>query len=105
MLIRDFLKYRTFLKNCGWAKSAVIGFIANSFDILGIGSYAPKNALLKFTKQPENRLIPGKINVANTLPSIIQAIIFIKIVKVDPLPLVLMPAASTAGAVIVVEII
>jgi len=99
-LIRDFLKHKNSLENCSWVKSGIIGFIVNFFDVLGIGAFAPQTALLKFTKQTEDRLIPGTLNVANTLPTIIQAIIFIKIVKVDPLTLILMVIAATAGAVI-----
>lgn len=99
-LIRDYLKHKNSLENVSWVKSGIIGFIVNFFDVLGIGAFAPQTALLKFTKQTEDRLLPGTLNVANTLPTIIQAIIFIKIVKVDPLTLVLMLIAATAGAVI-----
>lgn len=43
--------------------------------------------------------MPGTLNVSNTLPALIEAIIFIKIIEVDPLTLVLMLASATIGAV------
>jgi uncharacterized membrane protein YfcA len=67
---------------------------------LGIGAFAPQTALLKFTRQTEDRLIPGTMNVANTIPVLLQAFIFITIIEVDPLTLILMLLSATAGAMI-----
>ena len=72
----------------------------NFFDVLGIGAFAPQTALLKFTKQTPDRLIPGTMNVANTIAVLIQAIIFIKLVEVDPLTLLIMFVTATIGATI-----
>lgn len=98
MLIQDFKKNRHNLENNSWVKTGLIGGIANFFDTLGIGSFAIETAMFKFFKQSEDRLIPGTLNVANAIPTVAQAIIFIQIVEVEPLTLVLMIAASGMGA-------
>ena len=100
VLLRDFLRHQHNLENNSWAKTGVIGFVGNFFDTLGIGSFAIETALIKFMKQSEDRLIPGTLNVANAIPTVLQAIIFIRIVKVEPITLVFMLAASGAGAVL-----
>lgn len=98
LLIRDFIKHKNNLENNSWTKTGAIGFIGNFFDTLGIGSFATETAMFKFFKQSEDRLIPGTLNVANAIPTIAQAIIFIQIIEVEPLTLVLMIAASGMGA-------
>lgn len=98
LLIRDYLKHKNNLENNSWTKTGAIGFIGNFFDTLGIGSFATETAMFKFFKQSEDRLLPGTLNVANTIPTVAQAIIFIQIVEVEPLTLVLMIFASGMGA-------
>ena len=44
--------------------------------------------------------MPGTLNVANTLPVLFQALIFITIIEVDPLTLVVMLVTATIGAVV-----
>ena len=100
VLIRDFIEHKNKLEQSSWFKTSVIGFVVNFFDVLGIGAFAPQTALLKFTKQTEDKLIPGTMNVANTLPVLMQAIIFITIIKVDPLTLILMLVSAALGAII-----
>jgi uncharacterized membrane protein YfcA len=100
VFIKDYLTHRSQLENSSWAKTSVIGFVVNFFDVLGIGAFAPQTALLKFTRQTEDRLIPGTMNVANTIPVLLQAFIFITIIEVDPLTLILMLLSATAGAMI-----
>ncbi|MCA4899325.1 MAG: sulfite exporter TauE/SafE family protein [Bacteroidota bacterium] len=105
VLVRDFLAHRNNLENSSWLKTSVIGFVVNFFDVLGIGAFAPQTALLKFTKQTEDKLIPGTMNVANTLPVLLQAFIFITIIEVDPLTLILMLVSAAVGAVIGADIV
>lgn len=100
LLIRDYFRYKNNLEANSWFKTGAIGFIGNFFDTLGIGSFSIETALFKFFKQSEDRLIPGTLNVANAIPTIAQAIIFIQIVKVEPITLVSMIAASGAGALL-----
>ena len=97
-LFLDYRKHKGQLENNSWTKTNFIGFVGNFFDTLGIGSFAIETALFKFMKQSEDRLLPGTLNVANTIPTIAQGIIFIQIVEVEPLTLILMILASGAGA-------
>ena len=99
VLTKDFLKHKNNLENSSWLKTGLIGFVVNFFDVLGIGAFAPQTALLKFTRQTEDKIIPGTLNVANTLPVLFQALIFITVIEVDFLTLIVMLIAAAAGAV------
>lgn len=79
-------------------RDGAIGFITNFFDTLGIGSYAPTTAFFKLWGLVRDEQIPGTLNVGHTLPSIVEAFIFIAVVEVDLKTLVLMISASIAGA-------
>ena len=105
VFIRDVYRHKNELEDSSWLKTGLIGFVVNFFDVLGIGAFAPQTALLKFTKQTEDRLLPGTMNVANTIPVLIQALIFITVVKVEPLTLVLMLASAAAGAIMGVGVV
>ena len=98
VLVRDLWLHRRELKGPFWT-SGLIGFVVNFFDVLGIGAFAPQTALLRFTKQTADRVMPGTLNVANTLPVLIQAIIFIRVIEVEPVTLVTMLLSSALGAV------
>jgi uncharacterized membrane protein YfcA len=99
VFINDVNKHKHELEDSSWLKTGLIGSVVNFFDVLGIGAFAPQTALLKFTKQTEDRLIPGTMNVANTIPVLIQALIFITVIEVEPLTLVLMLVSAAAGAI------
>lgn len=105
VLISDVNKHKDQLEDSSWLKTGLIGFVVNFFDVLGIGAFAPQTALLKFTKQTEDRLLPGTMNVANTIPVLIQALIFITVIKVEPITLVLMLASAAAGAILGVGVV
>jgi uncharacterized membrane protein YfcA len=85
VFIRDFLRNKGNLEPVSWLKAGLIGFVVNFFDV---------------TKQTEDRVLPGTLNVANTIPVLIQAIIFITVIKVDPVTLVFMLIAAAAGAIL-----
>ncbi len=78
--------------------SGLIGGFTNFFDTLGIGSFAPTTALLRFFKQTKDRLLPGTLNVSCTLPVILEAFIFITVIEVEPVTLISMLVAATIGA-------
>jgi len=99
-LVRDFLANRHSLEGNSWSRTGLIGFVANFFDTLGIGSFAIETSLLKFFRQIDDKDLPGTLNVANALPTIAQALIFIRIIEVDPLTLLAMIVASGAGAIL-----
>ncbi|GAA0734805.1 sulfite exporter TauE/SafE family protein [Clostridium oceanicum] len=77
-----------------------VGFVANFFDTLGIGSFAPLTAMLKFFHLVEDRVLPGTLNVSCTLPVVTEALIFITVIEVDPITLFSMLISSTVGAVV-----
>ncbi|WP_149275805.1 TSUP family transporter [Pareuzebyella sediminis] len=100
VLTKDFLVHKNKLEESSWLKTSIIGFVVNFFDVLGIGAFAPQTALLKFTKQTKDQHLPGTMNVANTLPVVFQALIFITIIDVETVTLVSMFVAAALGAVL-----
>lgn len=82
-----------------WA-IGVIGFLCNFLDTLGIGSFATLTAFLKNFKLTHDRTIPGTLNVSCTIPVIVEALIFITVIKVEPITLFTMLAAATIGALL-----
>ncbi len=75
-----------------------LGMATNFFDTLGIGSFAPTASVFKFRHMVPDEKIPGTLNIGHALPTLLEAFLFIAIVKVDILTLVLLMAASVAGA-------
>lgn len=74
------------------------GAVTNFFDTLGIGSFAPTTALIKFFKLTGDEQIPGTLNVGHTLPTIAQALVFISLIKVDMTLLLSCIGAAVVGA-------
>jgi uncharacterized membrane protein YfcA len=74
------------------------GFVTNFLDTLGIGSFATTTALFKFGSMAPDRLIPGTLNAGHTLPTVLQAFIYITAIAVDAQTLVLLIAGAVAGA-------
>lgn len=76
------------------------GAVTNFFDTLGVGSFATTTAIYrKFKLVPDER-IPGTLNIGHTLPTVVQAYIFTKLVPVEPMTLVLMILAAVIGSYI-----
>jgi len=75
-----------------------IGAVTNFFDTLGIGSFAPTTALVKFFGLTDDRNIPGTLNVGHSLPTITQALVFISLIKVDIALLLSCIGAAVVGA-------
>ncbi len=96
----DFAKNKGTLSKVPWPALAGTGFVTNFLDTLGVGSFAQQTALFKFFKLVDDRIIPGTLNVGNTLPTICQAFIFMTVVNVAPLTLVCMAVAAPIGAVL-----
>jgi uncharacterized membrane protein YfcA len=76
----------------------IVGFVANFFDTLGIGSFATTTAALKFTRRIPDERIPGTLNVGHALPTLTEALIYIAAILVDPRLLIAMIGASILGA-------
>src|SRR5579863_3803783 len=79
-------------------RDGAIGFVTNFFDTLGIGSFAPTTSFFKLWKLVPDEQIPGTLNVGHTIPTLVEAFIYIAVVNVDLKTLVLMIGASVAGA-------
>jgi uncharacterized membrane protein YfcA len=67
-------------------EALALGALVSFFDTLGIGSFAPSTAWIKFRKMVPDRLIPPTMLVGLTPPVMVESIIFLmKLgVKVDP---------------------
>lgn len=98
--LRDVYKNQNSFSDKPWTGLLGTGFITNFFDTLGIGSFAQQTAIFKFFKLVDDRLIPGTMNVGNTLATVTQAFIFMTAVPVDPVTLVSMSVAAPVGAVL-----
>ncbi|MDB5720449.1 MAG: anion permease [Alphaproteobacteria bacterium] len=83
-------------------ETLALGAVTNFFDTLGIGSFAPTLAWFKFRNLVPDRLIPCTMLVGYTLPSMVQAMIFLILlgVLVDPVLLVGCVFALLMGAVL-----
>ena len=77
---------------------SAVGFVTNFFDTLGIGSFAPTTSIYKLKRIVSDENIPGTMHVGHTPPVIIQAFIFIAIIRIDMTTLVTMITAAVLGA-------
>ena len=85
--------------------TAITGFVANFLDTLGIGSFAPSSAAFKLTRSVDDVLVPGTLNVGDTVPVCVEAFLFFGLVEMDVLTLVLMLVASVAGSILMASIV
>ena len=76
----------------------LIGFVTDFLDTLGVGSFATTTSLFRLGKVVEDDKIPGTLNVGHTLPTILQALIYITIVEIDLWTLWILIIASVAGS-------
>lgn len=64
-------------------EAILLGACTNFLDTLGIGSFAPTMAWFKFRRLVPDRLIPCTMIVGHTLPTLLQAIIFLVLLGVQ----------------------
>jgi uncharacterized membrane protein YfcA len=76
----------------------LIGFVTDFFDTLGIGSFAPTTAIYKLRRIVPDELIPGTLNVGHAPSAVLEALIFVTAVVVDPLLLITVIGSAAAGA-------
>ncbi len=98
--LTDAYKSRKDFSATPWPRLLGTGCITNLLDTLGIGSFAQQTALFKFFKMVDDRIIPGTMNVGNTLPTVAEAFIFMTVVTVEPVTLATMALAAPTGAVL-----
>ena len=84
----------------------ILGAITNFFDTLGIGSFAPTMAWMRFRHMVPDRLIPLTMLAGYILPSVAQALIFLVLlgVRVDPWLIIACCTAMVIGGIIGVPI-
>lgn len=75
-----------------------VGFVTDFLDTLGVGSFATTTAFYRFGKTVDDGQIPGTLNVGHTLPTILQALIYITSIDIDLWTLWLLIAASVCGS-------
>lgn len=81
-------------------EGVAIGAVANFFDALGIGSFAPTTAWLRFRKLTPDSFLPAVLNAGHCLPTVVQGLVFVHLIHVDPLLLIACIGASVAGAMV-----
>src|ERR1051325_176884 len=79
-------------------RDTFVGLITNFFDTLGIGSFATTTSFFKLWRMVPDDEIPGTLNIGHTIPSVLQAFIYITIIRVDVTTLALMVTASMVGS-------
>ena len=79
-------------------ETAAAGFVTAFFDTLGIGSFATTTSIFRQWRLVRDEMIPGTLNVGITLPTVVQAYIYTRLIPVDSRTLILMIAASVLGA-------
>jgi len=75
-----------------------LGFVVAFFDTLGIGSFAPTTAALKFQGQVADEDIPGTLNVGLNTAALVEMIIMVTTIIIDPVLLMSMVLSAAAGA-------
>ena len=78
----------------------IMGFILNLLDTLGVGSNAKQAAFFKFTKLSPDEELPGNGNVIFAIPVGVEALLFLKIVEVEPVTLFSMLIAAMLGGIV-----
>lgn len=100
VLFKDVYKNRKNLeKETNFYLNVGFGFVTDFFDTLGIGNFAPTTALFRAFKQVKDRVLPGTLNVSHTIPVVLEAFLFLAVIKVELVTLITMIAASVVGAV------
>ncbi|MBQ4611364.1 MAG: permease [Clostridia bacterium] len=104
---RDILKTKAHLMagRERYIKNAVIGFVTDFFDTLGIGCFAPTMFAFKITGalprdeagNDRDDLVPGTLNIGHCLPVITEALLFMDFVRVEPATLLGLLAAACLG--------
>lgn len=78
--------------------NALAAFVADFFDVLGVGSFAIYSTFYKFRKSVDDLKLPGTLNAGNAIPVCVEALLLISAVQVDPLTLICTIGAAIIGA-------
>jgi uncharacterized membrane protein YfcA len=75
-----------------------LGFVTDFLDTLGVGSFATTSSVLKLGKLVDDEQIPGTMNVGHSLPTMLEAVLYITVIQVELVTLVATIGASAVGA-------
>ncbi len=75
-----------------------LGFVFAFFDTLGIGSFAPTTAALKFQGKIADELIPGTLNIGLNMAATLEMIIFVTAIAINPVLLMATILSAALGA-------
>ena len=81
-----------------WPLLLALGFGIDFLDTLGVGSFATTTTALKLGKLVEDEDIPGTLNVGHSLPTLVEAILYITVIQVEIVTLVSIIAGGAIGA-------
>jgi uncharacterized membrane protein YfcA len=76
----------------------IIGAVVAFFDTLGIGSFAPTTAIFKLLHIVPDELIPGTLNVGLNVAALLESLIFVTAIIVEPVLLITIVLSAAAGA-------
>jgi uncharacterized membrane protein YfcA len=80
------------LVDCG------IGLLVSFLDSLGIGAFAPTTAIFRLLRLVRDEQMPGTLNAGLSIPGILEAALYIEVVKADVTTMTAMIAAAALGA-------
>jgi uncharacterized membrane protein YfcA len=75
-----------------------LGLVFAFFDTLGIGSFAPTTAALKFQGKIADDLIPGTLNVGLNIAAMLEMVIMVTVIVIDPVLLMSTILSAALGA-------
>lgn len=90
-------------KNIVW--NSMVGLIGNFFDTFGLGSFATSSFLFKIHHSVHDIDVPGTLNVGNSIPVSLQALIFLSLVNIDIKTLVCLIVSAVLGAFLGVKFV
>ena len=105
VFIKDCLKHKEDFNKEKAVPLAFIGFVTNFLDTWGIGSFATTQAGFKFTKSSPDETMPGTLNVGDTLPVAVEALLFFGFVQITATTLISLLLAAVLGAILGASIV
>lgn len=97
MFFKDYFKSKEDITPGKHVVNYIIGLLAEFFDTIGIGCFAPLTTAFR-AMGVSDELIPGTLNVGGSVAVLIESLIFITVIEVDPTTLLLMLIISAVGA-------
>ncbi len=103
-LLNGFILLRSAVLLHAWPRveAVLLGAVTNFFDTLGIGSFAPTTAWIKFRRLVPDHLIPPTMISGHTPAAIVQGLVFLVLLggNVDPVLLIGNILSLTIGGLI-----